>query len=145
MSRQKGILIMSNSLTVDLVTEDGRINLDASCAAFRSAAIKRQAELETEQTQIAEAVSAIFDTYHGKPIAMPTLGSMVAQRLNAQPENFKVLSDRALEYVRANSQTTGSEEEGNLVQHPSSEFVIGKGKGGGCYRRADAPVKPAKK
>jgi hypothetical protein len=145
MSRQKGILIMSNSLTVDLVTTDGRIDQDASKAAFDSALIKRVAELETEQTQIAEAVSALFDQYLGKPIAMPTLGSMVAQRLNAQPENFKVLSDRALEYVRANSQSTGSEEDGNLVLHPESEFVIGKGKGGGCYRRADAPVKPAKK
>lgn len=136
---------MANSLTVELVTTDGRIDQEASKDAFDSALIKRVAELETEQTQIAAHLTAIFDTYLGKPIPMPTLGSMVAQRFNAQPENFKVLSDRALEYVRANSQSTGSEEDGNLVLHPDSEYVIGKGKGGGCYRRADAPVKPAKK
>ena len=138
---------MSNSLTVTLVTlvtSGGRIDQDASQEAFRGALIKRIAELETEQDEIADAVSALFDQYQGKPIAMPTLGSMVAQRLNAQPENFKVLSDRALEYVRANSQTTGSEDEGNLTQHPDSEFVIGKGKGGGCYRRADRPAPVAK-
>ena len=135
---------MGNSLTVDLVSTDGHIDQEASAEAFRGALVKRVAELETEQTQIAEHLTAIFDTYLGKPIPMPTLGSMVAQRFNAQPENFKVLSDRALEYVRANSQSTGSEEKGNLVEYPNSEFVIGKGKGGGCYRRADKPATPAK-
>lgn len=135
---------MSNSLTVELVSNDGHIDQAASTEAFRGALVKRIAELETEQTEIAEQLSALFDQYQGKAIPMPTLGSMVAQRLNAQPENFKVLSDRTLDYVRANSQSTGSEDDGNLVLHPDSEFVIGKGKGGGCYRRADRPVTAAK-
>ena len=135
---------MSNSITVEFVTTDGKIDIDASTQAFRSAALKRQAELETESAEIAQACSELFDDHRGKAIPMPTVGSMVAQKLNAQPENFKVLSDRVLDYVRANSQSTGSEDEGTLVLHPDSEYVIGKGKGGGCYRRADAPVKPAK-
>ena len=135
---------MSISLTTDLVLTGGKIDIDASVQAFRSAAVKRQAELETEQSEIAEAVEALFDSNRGKAIAMPVLGSMVAQALNAQPENFKVLSERALDYVRANSQTTGSEKEGTLVQHPDSLFVIGKGKNGGCYRRADRPAPEAK-
>ncbi len=132
------------SITVDLVTTDGVIDIDASAQAFRTAALRRQAELETEGAEIAQACEELFDQYRGKAIPMPTVGSMVAQKLNAQPENFKVLSDRVLDYVRANSQTTGSEEDGTLVQHPDSLFVIGKGKGGGAYRRADAPAKPAK-
>lgn len=130
---------MSYSLTVDLVITDDHIDIDASTEAFRSAAIKRQAELETEQTQIAQAVSDLFDLHRGKPIAMPVLGSLVAQRLNALPENFKVLSDRALTYVRANSQERKA-ADGTVTKHDDSEFVIGKGKNGGCYRRADKPV-----
>jgi hypothetical protein len=135
---------MSNPITVDLVSTDGHIDIDASTQVFRTAALKRQAELETEGAEIAQACSELFDQYRGKAIPMPTVGSMVAQKLNAQPENFKVLSDRVLDYVRSNSQTTGSEEEGTLEQHPDSLFVIGKGKGGGCSRRADVPAKPAK-
>lgn len=135
---------MSTSLTTDLVLSQGRIDIEASVQAFRSAAVKRQAELETEQAEIAAAVEDLFDRNPSKAIAMPTLGSMVAQALNAVPENFKVLSERALDYVRANSQTTGSEKEGTLVQHPDSLFVIGKGKNGGCYRRADRPAPAAK-
>jgi hypothetical protein len=134
---------MSTSLTTDLVLSQGRIDIEASVQAFRAAAVRRQAELETEQGEIAEAVEALFDKHLGKAIPMPTLGSMVAQALNAVPENFKVLSERSLDYVRANSQTTGSEKEGNLVQHPDSTFVIGKGKNGGCYRRADRPAPAA--
>lgn len=135
---------MSTSITVDLTVTDGLVDIDASIATFRTAALKRQAELETEGAEIAQACSELFDQYRGKAIPMPTVGSMVAQKLNAQPENFKVLSDRVLDYVRANSQTTGSEEDGDLVQHPDSLFVIGKGKGGGCSRRADVVAKPAK-
>src|SRR5262245_55491316 len=106
---------MSTSLDirVTLVTDNGKIDLDQSTAAFRSAARKRQAELETEKTEIAAAVAVIYDTHNGKSIPMPTLGSMVAQALNAQPENFAVLSERALDYVRENSQgevTDGKEE-----------------------------------
>ena len=72
---------------------------------------------------------------------MPTVGSLVAQKLNAPPEAFGTISERVLNYVRANSQTTGSEKEGNLVQHPDSLFLIGKGKGGGAAVRADRPAK----
>ena len=120
---------MGNSLTVDLVEVNGRIDQDASRKAFDTALATRIAEREVETSQIASAVEALFDTYRGKPIAMPALASMAAQKLNAQPENFKVLSERTLDYVRSNS------------KGDSSLFVIGKGKGGGCYRRADLPVK----
>ena len=126
------------SLTVDLVQADGHIDQTASEQAFRSALVKRMAELETEQTQIADATAELFDQYRGQSIDMPTLGSLVAQKLNAVPENHAVLSERAKAYVRANSQgkvTNGVEER------PNSLFVIGKGKGGGCSRRADRPAK----
>jgi hypothetical protein len=130
---------MSVSITVDAVLSDGRIDQAATEAAFHSALLRTVAEVETQEAEIASQVSAIFDQFTGKAIGMPALGSMVAQRLNAQPENFKTLSDRALDYVRANSQETGP--EGARVQHPDSLFVIAKGKNGGVYRRTDRPAK----
>lgn len=126
------------SLTVDLVQADGHIDQAASEQAFRSALTRRMAELETEQEQIADATAELFDTYRGQPIAMPTLGSLVAQKLNAVPENHAVLSERAKQYVRANSQ--GKVTDG-VEERPTSLFVIGKGKNGGVSRRADRPAK----
>lgn len=129
---------MSTSITVELVLSGGHIDQDASEQAFRSALTRRMAELETEQTEIAAAVTELFDQYRGQPIAMPTLGSLVASKLNAVPENHAVLSERAKDYVRANAQgkvTDGTEER------PNSLFVIGKGKNGGVSRRADRPAK----
>lgn len=132
---------MSNSITVTLVERDGHVDQDASRKAFDSALSKHIAEGEVEQTQIADAVSALFDQYQGSPIPMPALASMTAQKLNAQPENFKVLSERVLDYVRSHSQ--GEKAEDGTVERPDSLFVIGKGKNGGCYRRADRPAPSA--
>ena len=134
---------MGISLNVDLVLgADGHIDQAASSAAFQSALVRAVAERETEEVQIAAAVAEVFDQYRGQSIQMPALGSMVAQKLNAQPENFKVLQDRALDYVRTNSQ--GETPKGGTAERPDSLFVIGKGKGGGCYRRADRPAKETK-
>ena len=132
---------MSISITVDCVLTDGRTNESATLEACRAAVLRTKAERETQEWEIASQVEALFDTHLGKAIGMPALGSMVAQKLNAQPENFKALSDRVLDYVRANSQETGSEKTGDLASHPDSTFVIAKGKNGGCYRRADRPAK----
>lgn len=133
---------MSNSLTVELVLKGGHIDPDLSLEACRVALLKRIADQETESTQIAQAVSDLFDRRQGKAIAMPVLGSMVAQALGAEPEQFKVLSERALNYVRANSQERKA-ADGTVTKHPDSLFVIGKGKNGGAYRRADRVEKGA--
>lgn len=122
---------MSTSLNFTLVETDQGVDQDASLEAARSAIAKHIAEREVEQTEIASAVTALFDQYKGQSIPMPTLGSMVAHKLNAQPENHKVLAERTLAYVRANA------------KGDSSLFVIGKGKGGGAYRRADRPAPAA--
>jgi len=132
---------MGINLTVTLVTEDGVINQEKSTEAFRGALLRYVAGRETEDALIQEAVTSLFDQFKGQAIPMPAVCSMTAQKLNAVPENFKILSDRVGDYVRANSQETGSEKEGNLVEHPDSLFVIAKGKGGGVSRRADRPVK----
>lgn len=132
---------MSTSLTFTAVEKDGRIDLDSSLDAARTVLVKHIAEREVEQTQIADAVNALFDQYQGSAIPMPVLASMTAQKLNAQPENFKVLADRALDYVRSHSQ--GEKAKDGTVERPDSLFVIGKGKNGGCYRRADRPAPTA--
>lgn len=130
----------TQTLTVDLVLSGGSIDQAASEQAFRTALSRRIAELETEQGQIADATAELFDQYRGQAIPMPTVGSMVAQKLNAQPENHAVLSERVKAYVRANSQET-KDAAGVVTQHPDSLFLIGKGKNGGVSRRADRPAK----
>jgi predicted Zn-dependent protease with MMP-like domain len=130
---------MGINLTVALVTEDGAINQEKSEQAFRTALVKHIAEHEVEQTLIAEKVSELFDQYKGTGINMPAVASMTAQKLNAIPENFKVISDRVLAYVRENSQGETLADE--TVERPNSLFVVAKGKNGGCFRRADRVAK----
>ena len=134
---------MGIQLTVALVqAENGELDLDQSMVAFKAAFLKEKARRETELGAIAGAVEALFDEYKGTRINMPAVQSMVAQKLNVQPENHKVITDRIAEYVRANSQ--GEKRADGSVERPDSLFVIGKGRGtGGCARRADLPAKDA--
>ena len=125
---------MTVSITVPLVVSNGSIDQAASESAFRTALLKRVAEQETEVAEIADATLATFAEHKGRAITMPALAGMVCARLNVQPENFSVLSDRVLDYVRSNSQ--GRTVNGQ-VENPESLFVISKGKGGGTRLRAD--------
>lgn len=131
-----------SSITVNLVTVDGRTDEAASEEAFRTAMKAHIASRELELSTIADAVNAVFDRYLGTSINMPALTSFALQELNAQPENHKVLSERVAQYVRDNAQGEKDKETG-AVARPDSLFVIGKGKGGGVTRRADRAEKPA--
>jgi hypothetical protein len=120
----------NNTLTVNLVTDaSGNVDEAASQAAFTSALTAHVAERETQNDLIADGVKSLFDQYLGKSISMPTVASMVTQKLGAPPESFKTISDRVLNYVRANS------------QGDNSLLVVTKGKGGGCARRSDIASK----
>lgn len=108
---------------------DGSVDTDATLAKFESTLSAYIVERETEQSTIAAAVGAVFDAHKGTAINMPALTSLTVQRLNAQPENFKTLSERVQSYVREQS------------KGDSSMFLIAKGKGGGVSRRCDIPAK----
>lgn len=130
---------MSLSITTTLVINGDQIDQAASTAAFHTNLVKLVAERETQTEQIRDAVEALFDQYRGTSINMPAIASMTCQHLNAQPETFKVLSERVLAYVRENAQ--GKALPDGTYERPDSLFVIEKGKGGGCYRRADHVAK----
>lgn len=103
---------------------DGSIDHEASVSQFAGALLKYEAERETEMATVAGAVNALFDQYKGARLNTPFLVGEALRRLNAQPENYKTLSERVTEFVRT-----------------SPQFTIGKGKGGGVARIADLPTK----
>lgn len=111
---------METTITLTVDTDDQ----SAAESAFRSAFIRRTAEIETEGTQIASVVNGLFDDHLGQSLKMPWLASAACQKLNVQPESFGVLSERVLDYVRANAKDGGP-------------FRIVKGKLGGAYRVVD--------
>lgn len=119
---------------------DGAVDLASTILKFEDDLSRFVAERETEQSVIAEAIAAIFDQHKGTAINMPALQTFALQKLNAQPSNYTVLSERVAEYVRENSQ--GEVKEG-VEERPQSLFVIKKGKGGGVHRRCDMKPKNA--
>lgn len=130
-----------DSITTALVRVNGRVDDVATRDAFASQLAKHIASCELEESTIADAVSAVFDTHKGVPLAMPILCNFSLTELNAQPENYKTLHERTAQYVRDNSQGEKDKATG-LVANPDSLFVIAKGKHGGVRRRSDI-VTPA--
>jgi len=136
---------MATVLTVTLVsgTDD---DLAANVTAFRSAYLAFVAEREIEDAAIGDAVHAVFDQYRSASINMPALAGFALQRLNVQPENFKALEARIMDYVRENADRHEKSDKAGVViqaaEPPRTRtFVIAKGKGGGVRRWADQPVK----
>lgn len=111
-------------------SSDGSVDEAGTLDACRAAVRKYVAERETETSQIADAVGALFDRLAGGRANMPYVQSSVLHALNAQPENFKVLGEKIAQYVRDNA---GDRESGKL-------FHIGKGKTGGVTRWSDQPL-----
>jgi hypothetical protein len=134
------------TLTVTLVsgTDD---DLAANEQAFRTSYLAFVAEREIEDTNIGDAVHAVFDQYRSASINMPALAGFALTRLNVQPENFKALETRVMEYVRENADRheKTDKETGLITQAAETprtrSFVIAKGKGGGVKRWSDHPVK----
>ena len=137
---------MAHVLSVSLVAAtDGSIDTDASLASCKAEILKYKAARETEQATIAEQVGALFDEHKGATLNMPYVANEALRRLNVQPENFKLLEARVLQYVRENSQGDKiGEGDSATFERPDSLFVITKGKGGGVKRRGDIPVPAAK-
>jgi hypothetical protein len=119
--------VMNINLNTYVVRVGGSIDRDATCAKFARDLLAFQAKMETETEAVGAAVNAVFDQFPGARLNMPALVNYALQRLNVQPENFRILSEKVQNYVRDHA---GASESGAL-------FHIGKGKGGGVFRWSD--------
>lgn len=103
---------------------NGSVDHEATLAKFAGDLASWEAQREADNAAIGVAVHSLFDRHLGKRLPMPFLTGEVLKALNAQPENYKSLTEKLTDYVRT-----------------SPEFDTAKGKGGGCGRVCDLPSK----
>ncbi len=120
------------NLATFIVLAIGTSNIDheATLSKFAGELHKFEAERMTENATLGLAVKAVFDQYKGVNLNMPAITSMALTRMNVQPENFKILTDKVQDYIRENAGTRAS----------GALFSIAKGKGGGVRRWSDCPL-----
>lgn len=99
---------------------DGSIDHEGTLAKFAGDLLRFEAERELEREVIANAVHALFDKHLGKRLNTPFVVGEALKALNAQPENYKVLTEKVQDFIRT-----------------SPDFHTGKGKGGGVARLCD--------
>ena len=100
---------------------DGSVDTESTLAKFEGDLIRFEAETATERATIAGVVHAIFDAHPGRRLPMPFLTGEALRRLNAQPENWKILSEKVADFI-----------------HTEPGFSTAKGKGGGVERHPSA-------
>ena len=110
----------SNVLTDYVLRSGGTVDVDGTVAKFTDDLRKYVAAKEIESSTIGDAVLTVFKVNKSTRINMPALCSLVANKLNVQPENFNTMNERIADYVRANS-----------VQKGGKLFNIARGKNGG--------------
>lgn len=117
---------MNATLNVDLVFTNGLVDQAASLDAARTAISAYVVEHEVEQGVLKEATLSVLAAANGKRIAMKYLPGQVATVLNAQPENYDSLVEKATAFIKA-----------NLVGE-NSLLTTRKGPGGGVQVRTAA-------
>lgn len=104
---------------------DNSIDHEATLEKFASDLLRFEELKDKENAVIAGAIHSLFDQFQGARLNMPYVTGEVLRKLNAQPDNYKVLSDKVQAYIRENS------------QGDKAVFTINRGKGGGIARNSD--------
>lgn len=115
---------------------NGGVDTEATVDKFRTALSQFVADVETEETSIAQAIDAVLTANHGINTNMSYVTSQVAMALNAvEPTAFSTMKTKVAEYIRANS---CGEKNGQPIDTRTKEvlssprrFFVGKGVGGG--------------
>lgn len=98
---------------------NGAVDVDASCAEFRTALVEYAALQAADSESIAQGVAAVFAKYPNlKNINLPALCSFTAAEMGADPKSHAEIGERVANYVRS----------------ATSLYKIGKGRNGGVSR-----------
>lgn len=100
---------------------NGAVDMDATVLKFRTDLDAHLAARAERDSQIADAVNAVFDQYRGANINLPALETLALSKLGADPSNYGELAEALRSYIKDNSGEGGA-------------FKVAKGKGGGCHR-----------
>lgn len=124
---------------------DGTVDSDATVAGALARVQQYKASRETEESTISSHLSALFAELKAngtKNVNMPYVINAVLTRMNVQamPASYNTLFARVHGFIQANSQGKTLDKATGKVERPDSTFVIGKGKNGGVFLRADLPV-----
>ena len=109
--------------------EKGQVDQKMTLDKFTTDLSRYCAAAETEHVVLAEKVNETFDKFKGAKLNMPALVSLTLQALSVTPENYKIMTEKVQDFVRANAGERGK-----------APFNIAKGKGGGVSRWADMPL-----
>lgn len=110
-------------------TPEGNIDHQATNQKFSALLQAYEAERETEDELVVNAINAVFDEHVGARLNKPyVLNTALLVKMSCAAAELPILQKRAADYLKAN---TG--ERGSAI------FGVSKGPGGGMIRYSDVP------
>lgn len=103
-----------------VVWSNGKVNRAASVANFAAELDRFEEQRNMETSILYDAVHSVLDRFPGSKLPMAFIVSEVLKALNAQPENYRSLTNKVEKFIRS-----------------SPEFVMVRGKNGGICRLID--------
>lgn len=128
--------------------ESGKLDFDATMAAFAARLTDYEAAVGMETEQIANAVHSVFNKFPSINLTMDAIVSFALPDLNPTPDNHTILSARIKDYIRDNADRPAVLDEVTKATITPAEaprtrlFAIAKGKGGGVRSWNHTPIKP---
>lgn len=102
---------------------------------------RAQALIALQNKSIEGSIDEVFTRYGNVSITMPALATMVAQMLGATPENYKLLYDEIVDYIRAASHLEIRSGKDGGVRNQRAPIKVGTF-GATCMSRVIHPPKP---
>lgn len=136
-----------------LVTEDGKVDLEASVEKYRVVCRQYVASQTAEGELVASCMTELFDLRKGTTLNLDYIKSQTVQLMTKKhpelndPTLFAMLSGRVEDYLHANCDqpaVEAAEAKGNRKAVEAAPAITDRtyakkmGKGGGFYRKSDA-------
>jgi len=127
-----------------LVAVDGGIDIDASVAKYRAAALKYLTKQEQLDTLVMTALNELFDTFRGANLNLEFIKSQVFNKIGSthpelnDPTLFASLADRVETILNENTNRPAREAKGDKPAVPAVEGkAYGVKQGVGFWRECD--------
>lgn len=95
---------------------------------YRQKLLKKRADalLALKNKDIEKAIEELYYHYGNVAITLPALGTMVCQKIGATPENYKVLYESVVEFIRAADWLEVKSGKNGGVRSKRAGFKVGQ-------------------
>ena len=141
-------IAMGEAVKSFLVSVDGKVDLEASTAKYRSSCLQYIAKQESDTALVSECMTSLFDQFRGANLNLNFIKSQTVTLMGKKvpelkdPGLFSILSSKVEDYLHenCNQPAVAAKDDKPAVEAITDRtYDMRKGAGGGFFRCSDRP------